>query len=141
TPDVLDAPNSVVLTESKAKTYFGNIDLTSIIGKQIIYRDSLEYTVAGILADPDHNTDFNFTDFISLRSAKAATMKGEYNFEEWGSVNSAWQCMIRLSEGTDINDINKLLKTISEESDAKTRSADEKRTTTTTFRTQPLSDI
>jgi putative ABC transport system permease protein len=141
TPAVLDAPNSVVLTESKAKTYFGDVDLTSIIGKQIIYRDSLEYTVAGILADPDHNTDFNFTDFISLSTAKAATMMGEYNFEEWGSISSAWQCMIRLSESTDINDINKLLKTMSEESDAKTSSPDEKRTTTTTYQTQPMADI
>jgi putative ABC transport system permease protein len=141
TPAVMDAPNSVVLTESKAKTYFGDTDLTSIIGKQIIYRDSLEYTVAGILADPAHNTDFNFTDWVSLSSAKTGNVKSEYGFEEWGNVNSSWQCMIRLSDGTDIKDINTLLKTMSEESDAKNSPIDGKRTTFTTYVTQPLADI
>lgn len=141
TPAVLDAPNTVVITESKAKTYFGDRDLSTIPGERIIYRDSLEHTVVGILADPVNYTDFNFTDFISLSSAKSGNVKSDFDFEEWGSVSSSWLCMFRLSEGTDINDVRALLKTMSTETDQKSQSPGQQQTTFTSYATQPLSDI
>src|SRR5260221_1539139 len=141
TPELLEAPNTVVITQSKAKMYFGDADLSKIIGKRLIYRDSLEVTVAGILADPVNNTDFNFTDFISLSTAKKGKVKTDYDFGEWGSVSSSWQCMIRLSEGTAISRINDVLKVISKESDQKTQPAGQQPTTFTSYTTQPLSDI
>lgn len=141
TPKVLDAPNVVALTESKAKTYFGETDLSKVIGKRLIYRDSLEVSVVGIIADQVARTDFNFTDFISLSTLKAARWKPDYNFEEWGDINSAWQCFIRLSNGTTINSIEELLKVMSKESDAKSDVQGPPRTTFTLFKTQPLSDI
>src|SRR5689334_10221157 len=48
-PRVLKDPNTVVLTESKAKTYFGTTDITSVIGKRVTYRDSLDVTVVGVI--------------------------------------------------------------------------------------------
>ena len=141
TPELLDAPNTVVITKSRAKAYFGDADLSKVIGRRLIYRDSLEVTVAGILADPGNNTDFNFTDFISLSTAKKGNVKTDYDFEEWGSINSSWQCMIRLSEGTAISSLNDLLTVISKESDEKSLPAGQQRTTVTSYTTQPLSDI
>ena len=140
-PGVLKDPYSVVLTESKAKIYFGEADLTSLLGKRVIYRDSLEVTVAGIIADPPANTDFNFTDFVSLSTTQSGWLKKELDFAEWGSVSSSWMCMIRLSDGTQTTNIEELLKKIGKERDEKSTSPGQTLNTFTTFALQPLSDI
>jgi len=62
----LKDPFTVVLTESKAKKYFGEKDIQKVVGKQIVYADSLITTVTGVVKDWDKNSDLNFTDFISL---------------------------------------------------------------------------
>ena len=61
----LDQPFSVVLTESRARLYFGDGPLNGFIGREIVYQDSLPVHVSGIVADYPGNTDFPFTDFIS----------------------------------------------------------------------------
>ena len=47
----LKDPNQVVLTEERAKTYFGNLIANDIIGKQITYDDSIKVIVSGIVKD------------------------------------------------------------------------------------------
>lgn len=59
-------PFSVVLTESRARQYFGKGSLTGIIGKEIVYEDSLRVNVSGIVRDWDGRTDFPYTEFISF---------------------------------------------------------------------------
>ncbi len=59
-------PFSVVLTESRARQYFGMGPLNNIIGREVIYQDSLRVNVSGVIADWKGNTDFPYTDFISL---------------------------------------------------------------------------
>ena len=44
---VLNEPYKVVLSENKAHKYFGNIALDKMIGKTVIYDDSLLVTVSG----------------------------------------------------------------------------------------------
>lgn len=61
----LSHPFSVVLTESRARQYFGPGPLNAFIGRQIVYRDSLHVNVSGIVRDWPENTDFPYTDFIS----------------------------------------------------------------------------
>ena len=141
TPQVLKDPNTVVLTESKAKAYFGENDLSTVIGKRVFYRDSLEVTVAGIVADPPGNTDFNFTEFVSLSTAQTGWMKEEYDFEEWGSISSSWMCLFRLAESTPLSNIVELLKKMSKERDERSTKPGETLTTFTTFLLQPLDDI
>jgi putative ABC transport system permease protein len=139
-PKVLSNPHTVVLTESKAKKYFGDNDITSIIGKRVTYRDSLDVTVAGIVADPIENTDFNFTEFISLSTIQASWMKENYEFDNWGNVSSSWMCMIRLSNGTRPEKFDDLLATMAKEREVMDNK-DGKVTTFTHYRLQPLSDI
>ncbi|MFI5192596.1 MAG: ABC transporter permease [Chitinophagales bacterium] len=50
----LNQPFRVVLTESRARLYFGSIPLDKIIGKELIYDDSLHLRVSGIVKDWDH---------------------------------------------------------------------------------------
>src|SRR5580692_11894078 len=59
-------PSSVVLTESRARQYFGPGPLNGFIGRQIVYQDSLRVNVSGIVRDWDGRTDFPYTDFISF---------------------------------------------------------------------------
>ena len=62
----LTRPFSVVLTESRARQYFGTGPLVEMIGKEIVYQDSLRVNVGGVVRDWPGNTDFHFTDFISF---------------------------------------------------------------------------
>jgi ABC-type antimicrobial peptide transport system permease subunit len=140
-PDVLSDPNSAVLSESKAKLYFGEKDVHDIVGRRVIYQDSLEVTVAGIIADQTHNTDFNFTEFISLKTTQTGWLKKEHNFEEWGNTSSEWLCFIRLANGTPPEKIQDVLATLSKENDERSLTPGEKLTTFTAFTLQPLSDI
>ena len=139
-PKVLSNPHVVVLTESKAKTYFGDNDITSVIGKTVTYRDSLDVTVAGIVADPVDHTDFNFTEFISLSTIQASWLKKSYPFDDWGSVSSSWMCLLRLSDGTSTEKLDELLATLAKEKEVM-NNKDGTVTTFTHYKLQPLSDI
>jgi putative ABC transport system permease protein len=65
----LEAPFSVVLTEKVARQYFGTGSLEGMIGRQIIYNDSLPVNVTGIVRDWSEHTDFPYNQFISLSTA------------------------------------------------------------------------
>lgn len=139
-PRLLTDPNIVVLTESKARTYFGTSDISSVIGKRVAYRDSIEVTVAGIVADVIEKTDFDFTDFISLSTTQTGWMKKEYDFEDWGSTSSSWLCFIRVADGTNVGNLEELLSKMAKEKDDR-ESKERDVTTFTNYRLQPLSDI
>ncbi|GGB03813.1 ABC transporter permease [Puia dinghuensis] len=62
----LAKPSQVVLAESRARLYFGNLPLYKVIGRELIYRDSVPVRVSGIVRDWDKNSDFAFSDIISL---------------------------------------------------------------------------
>jgi putative ABC transport system permease protein len=71
----LAEPFQVVLSEKKARQYFGPSPLDQIIGRSIVYDDSLTVTVAGIVRDWTGNTDFPFTEFISLSTARQSFLQ------------------------------------------------------------------
>ena len=58
-------PNTIVITESTAKRYFGDDDP---IGKVINSDRRRDYVVTGIVADPPTNTHFHFDFLVSLMS-------------------------------------------------------------------------
>ncbi len=57
----LNKPMSVVLTQNRAKTYFGDLSPAEMIGRTRAYDDSLTVTVTGILKDWNKNSDFDFS--------------------------------------------------------------------------------
>ncbi len=135
-PDVLLKPHQTVLTESQAKKYFGELDIAQVIGKEVIYRDSLETHVAGIVRDLPFNTDFSFTDFISAPTTQASWLKKNYNLDDWTSTNSSTQIFVKVLEGTTH-------QTLLDQLPQLTKIYDEKSSwdATNTFAAQPLSDI
>ena len=103
----LKDPFQVVLTEERAKTYFGNLAANDIIGRQIIYNDSIKITVSGIVKDPaEKATDFRFKEFISMGTVMNTGLKNHFGGDEWGSVNSASQLFVKLKEGTKPEQLN-----------------------------------
>ena len=63
---VLRAPNTVVLTETTAKKYFGN---QPAVGKLLLIgKEQTPYTVTGIAQDPPDNAHFDFTLVASILS-------------------------------------------------------------------------
>lgn len=61
----LSEPYQTVLSEQNAKRFFPNLSLNDVIGKEVIFNDTVRTTVSGIIANLKPNTDFNFQTFIS----------------------------------------------------------------------------
>jgi putative ABC transport system permease protein len=102
----LNKPFTVVLTESRAKLYFGTSDINSIIGKEIIYHDSVSTTVAGIVNDLPFNSDIDFTDFIGTASVRNSEyFQQAVALDNWHYENGGSQLFVRLEEETNPDDI------------------------------------
>lgn len=92
----LVAPNSIVLTASAARTYFGGEDP---LGKSItIFRGSLsdEYTVTGLATDVPMSSHLRFDGIISI------TTEESFNpvpLQHWGT--SMFATYVLLSQGAD----------------------------------------
>lgn len=99
----LTKPNSVVLTESMVKKYFGQEDP---IGQTLLINGNKEYTVTGITKDAPGNSYLNF-DFIGSFSSLNASKE-----EQWWSAN--YQTFALLDKNADLNALeqktNKLVK-------------------------------
>lgn len=111
----LKDPFQVVLTEERAKVYFGNIAPNNIIGKQIIYDDTIKTTVSGIVREPaEKATDFRFKEFISLATVMTTGLIERFGGNEWGSVSSSSQLIVKLKKGTKPEQLNAQFKGLRE---------------------------
>jgi hypothetical protein len=134
----LKDPYQVVLTEERAKTYFGNLPFKDIIGKQITYDDSIKVIVSGIVKDQAKKaTDFKFKEFISLATVMTTGLKDRFGGDEWGSINSVSQCFVKLQKGTSPEQINAQFPALRE----KYRDKKEQEKDGTKHRLQSLNDI
>jgi len=96
----LNAPFSVVLTESKAHQYFGADPPDDIIGKEVVYDDSLRVKVSGIIKDWNKNTDLTFTDFISFSTVKSSFLKKNFSAGLWNQGDMTTWAFVKMSAGT-----------------------------------------
>lgn len=102
----LAAPFKVVLTESKARQYFGPGDLGAMIGKQVIYADSLIANVSGIVRDWHQNTDLLFTDFISFSTVKGSFLRNNINTGSWAQNSMPAWVFTKLAGGIKPEQVN-----------------------------------
>ncbi|TAM99703.1 MAG: ABC transporter permease, partial [Chitinophagaceae bacterium] len=108
----LNNPYQIVLSESLAKLYFPDIPLYQIPGKTLTISDSLHLVVSGIVKDLSVPSDFNSKAFIALSTIPNSGLKPNYNWDEWGNVNSISQLFVKLTPGTTPEQINQQLKSI-----------------------------
>jgi putative ABC transport system permease protein len=108
----LSEPYKVVLTESRARQYFGSIPIDEMMGRQIIYEDSLLTNVTGIVKDWSANTDLPFTDFISFKTVEGKILKQRINTESWSQRVMACSIFAKLSTGITPRDVDTQLEEI-----------------------------
>ncbi|HVX28455.1 MAG TPA: ABC transporter permease, partial [Parafilimonas sp.] len=108
----LNAPLKVVLTKNRAQQYFGNEPLNNIIGKQIIYDDSLTATVSGIIKDWVGNTDLGFTDFISFSTLQTNFLKSRIDTDSWAENFMNTWTFVKLSAGSTPVKLNDQLQAL-----------------------------
>jgi putative ABC transport system permease protein len=102
----LSEPFRVVLSENEARRYFGRIPLDQVMGKEVIYNDSLRLKVSGIVMDWSQNTDFRFKDFISYSTINKSFLKDQGNWDNWGGWNGYTQVFTKLAEHTTQEQVN-----------------------------------
>lgn len=101
----LSKPDQVVLTASRASQYFPKTEYTEIIGKTIIYNDTLMTTVSGVVADLDYLNSFPAQEFFALNQE-------ELSSTDWVSLSSNELLFIKLKKEvaskTVLNQLNSL---------------------------------
>lgn len=102
----LSAPFKVVLTEQAAARYFGAQPAANLIGRELYYNDSLHVQVAGIVRDWTGNTDFGFTDFISLATVQNSFLQESIDLTAWGMWDYYAQAYVLLAPGTTPEQVN-----------------------------------
>ncbi|HMI59885.1 MAG TPA: ABC transporter permease, partial [Puia sp.] len=109
-PAVLNSPGKVVLTESAALKYFGPGSPDRLIGKTVIYADSLPVTVAGIVKDWDGLSDLAYTSFISISTAPNSWVKKQFPTTDWASLRPHQsQAFVKLARGVRPEQVNAAL--------------------------------
>ena len=101
TTQILENPNEVVLTKSRAQKYFPNRTVNQIIGETLVYNDSILTTVTAIVDDLKKNTDLVIKEFISLKTAVKSTQRNQILSEEWIGTNSGVQLFVKLHSYAD----------------------------------------
>jgi len=132
----MNQPNQVILSSEQANKYFPSLSYDQVLGKQVVYGDSIRTTVAGVVETYKENSDFKFTDYISFATIDhVKDVKSQ--IDTWGNTNGSSQCLVKLSPGVTVADIEKQLARI----DAKYEPDRAKSGYKVAFRLQALSDI
>lgn len=134
----LDSPNTIILTEKRAKQYFPNQKPQDVVGKTLIYNDSLNVKVTAVVANFKQRTDLIFEEFLSTPTVFNTRLKNNFKNKNWGSANSASQLIIKVSEAGNTENIKKTFADLA----AEHRSDwDKEHNETTEYVLQPLRDI
>ncbi len=110
----LTEPFKVVLTEKSARLYFGPLSPEAILGRRIVYNDSVTVSVAGIIKDWSHNTDFPFTDFISISTARQKFLAGTLGLDTANAKDIPYtsRVLLKLAKGVDAKHVNASLTSL-----------------------------
>ena len=114
----LNNPYNLVLAESRAALYFPGILPDQLIGKTVVFSDSIRTTITGIVKDLQHNSDFEYKEFISLSTISTSNLKPIYNWGEWNSINSNTQLILKLLPNTKPAQVAKQLAAVFKEHNA-----------------------
>ncbi len=107
----LNNPFTVVLTASQARHYFGPGKPATWMNKTVTYDDSLKAHVSGIISDWTGNTDFPFTDLISITTIPPSPLHTSFHPDSWQVMHgNQWAItFIKLSPHTNPEQVTKQL--------------------------------
>ncbi len=135
---VLSRPNEVILTENRAEKYFPDLSPEEIIGKILVYDDSITANVSGIVENFKNRSDLIFEEFISFETIGKTGLKEMYGGVDWDNTNGGSQLFIKLDKKTDAASIQEQLTALAKEyQDDETKSFGQEQD----FFLQPLADL
>lgn len=104
-PAVLTEPNTVVVTQSIAKKYFGD---ENAVGKTIRFQNQLDLTITGVLKDLPENTERQTPIYISYATLPLYDdwLGSE---DSWGGISSSMQCFVKLKPGVTVAEVEAVL--------------------------------
>lgn len=105
----LEHPDQLVLTDNRAREYFPELDYAEMIGKTLIYDDTVQRRVSGIVASLDFPNSFsthNF-EFILLRN-------DDLHNSFWGGMSSNDLVFIKSAQNINPEQITAQLNAINE---------------------------
>tara|TARA_R110002167_G_scaffold205954_1_gene409936 strand:+ start:1274 stop:3724 length:2451 start_codon:yes stop_codon:yes gene_type:complete len=111
----LKAPNEVVISAARATKYFPGMHLDQIMGKTLLYNDSISATISGVVANFKDRTDLVFEEFISLKTADRSDMTNAIKESHWHNTNSASQLFLKLDNPSNASVIQTVLDKLSVE--------------------------
>ena len=133
----LSQPNQVVLASTQAKKYFPSLSYDQMIGKPIIYEDSLKTTVTGIVAEFTENSDLPFRNFISYETMHTVKKFKEY-FTAWPSTSGSSLLFVKLLPQTSARHIETQVNLLLKKNIPNNK---QNQGITRSLRLQPLSDL
>ncbi|MFD1145194.1 FtsX-like permease family protein [Larkinella insperata] len=102
----LDAPDKVVLTQSRAEEYFPGVEAANVLGRTIVYDDTVAVRVSGVVADLDFPSSFNAKEIFPLEP------KGDVA-AQWGGVSSNNRLYLQLAPKASSPTVLKQINAIS----------------------------
>ena len=135
---VLSSPNNVILTENRARDYFPNTAPSDIIGKTLVYNDSINVTVTGVIENFKQRTDIVFEEFISRSTLLQTRLREDILTKNWNNTTDVSQLYVKVSSNANLVAIQNRLDALAkehEDEDSKKYGEEKK------FALQPLSDI
>lgn len=106
--DALSAPDQVVLTRSRAAQYFPGAAPGEIIGRTLVYDDTLNMHIAGVVEDLPYPSSFIGQEFRPIPNKP-------WEERYWSGVNSSDQLYLLLSPHSDPAQVLSRLNAISAE--------------------------
>lgn len=98
---VLNQPNTVVLSEEKAKQYFG--DWRKAMGQTIRFKNKVDLRVTGVFKDMPENNSFPLKVVISYENYPRK------NDNNWGHVASNSECYVLLKTGVKVDELTVIM--------------------------------
>ena len=135
--NALNSPYEVVLTASAAKKYFPSLTNNKIIGRQVVFDDTIKTTVTGIVQNVTQNSDLIFNSFISYATMYTNKDLRDY-LKKWASTNGSSQFYVKLAPNTSPQHVEAQLAALLKKYQP---TKPEDKGNTQVFRLQPLSDV
>jgi putative ABC transport system permease protein len=97
----LRSPNTVVISETASKKYFGDINP---VGKSFIVDNSNEYLITGVMKDFPKKSHFSCNFLLSMSTYEQTTS------QDW--LSGGYTTYLLMKEGIDINEFNNKMKNV-----------------------------
>ncbi len=134
----LTGPNEVILTMSRAQKYFPDTLPDELLGRTLVYNDTVSVKVVGIVENFKERSDLVFEEFVSIKTLGTEGPKSILGDDGWTSTNSASQLFLKLKRNTDVAASRKQLVDLGKEHQDKEMEAYGQGRI---FHLQPMADI